>query len=238
MPLYLPGSIQIGPRAGGSGPATLPDYLASIGKDSWYGGFKAPYQLFSDIANTVPVTTDGAAWRNWLANWSAGGFSASFGQSTGSRRCALGLSRNGKPGVYGDGVDWYANLSSTTEINRSHTVLISAWATFGANNQIYSHNHLNMHFKVPVSSNSEPTLYAASGYGSLIEKVVETTPVNGTTAAFRVGWSSVGSAFYNNAPNIFRNSLGSGYTDSTIYELWYVPRLTPAEIIAALKYLA
>lgn len=223
--------------AGSSAPGTLPEYLASIGKASWYGGFKAPHQLFSDIANTVPVVTDGAGWRNWLANWSAGGFNAYFTQSTGSRRPALGTNRNGLPGVYGDATDWRAGLDSTTALNRSYTLLMSCWSTMTGSSGVFSHNN-NTHSFRTQSSVADPLVYANSTGGITVPKVIECTPVSGTTAKHRVGWSTVGTNHYNNAPSILCLSNNSILTDSTIYELWFTETLTTAEITQALKYLA
>ena len=243
MPLYLPGSVVLGPCLSGTpAPSSLPAYLTSIGKGSWYGGFKAPLLLFSDISNTVPVTTDGASWRNWLTYQSAGGFSASFGQSTGSRRCALGTSRNGKPGVYADGVDWYATLNSTTELNRQHTVLMSAWITCAAGPPcLYSHNNQQMRLVCPTTVGGMPTFYGAStSQGVKANHVLQGTPVDASTFAARMGWSTdaANSAYYNFSPNLFRSSTDAAYSSSTIHELWFVEKLTPAEITEALKFLA
>jgi len=241
--LIAAGSIVLGPTGGGSsGPTTLPEYLASIGKATWYGGFKAPNNLFSDISNTVAVTTDGASWRNWLPSWTAGGFSASFGQSTGSRRCALGTSRNGKPGAYGDGVDWYATLSSTTELNRQYTILMSAWVTCAAGQPcLYSQNGNSVRYSCPASISGMPVFYGASGQlGVRANHVSQGTPVDASTFANRMGWSThEGSTqHYNTAPNLFRSSTDAAYSASTIHELWFVEKLTPEEITEALKFLA
>lgn len=223
-------------RFSASPPGTLPAYLTSIGKDSWYGGFLAPNNLYSDISNTIPVTTDGAAWRNWLPYQSAGGFSASFGQTTGSRRCALGTSRNGKPGVYANGVDWYASLDSTTALNRPYTVLMSAWVPMTAITGIYSHN-ISSH--ALLSSTGTPTIRANGVSGPSVESVFQSTPpASGTTIACRIGWSTNGTGHYNNSPNLFRFSNNQAYSDSTIHELWFTERLTAAEITEALKFLA
>lgn len=234
------GSVQI--RRGASEIATLPAYLTSISKDSWYGGFIAPDNLFSDIANTIPVTTDNASWRNWLPSWTAGGFAASFGQSTGSRRCALGLSRNGKPGVYGDATDWYAGLDSTTELNRQHTVLISAWVKCASGPPcLYSQNNLAMRLNCSIAMGNLPSVWGSSTKKDTNANVVhQWSPVDASSYACRVGWSTEPSStqHHNNAPNLFRSSTGAAYSDSTIYELWYVPWLNPAEITQALKYLA
>ena len=238
MAISVDGRIGV-VNAGSSAPSTLADYLTSIGKDSLYGRFKAPDNLYSDISNTVPVTTDGASWRSWLPYQSAGGFSAYFTQATGTRRCALGLSRNGKPGVYGDGIDWYAALNSTTVLNLTHTVLISTWATFVTNGHIYSHSNNQMQFRAPMALANDPIVTVAAASGSAVSKVVEATPVGSTTASFRAGFVSSGTTFYNTAPNIFRNSGGTSFTDSTIYEIWLIgAALTPREISAALQYLA
>lgn len=228
--------------AGSSAPGTLTDYLTSIGKASWYGGYKAPLQLFSDISNTVPVTTDGTTWRNWLPNWSAGGWSASFGQSTGSRRCALGTSRNGKPGVYADGVDWFATLSSTTALNLQHTVLMSAWVTCAAGPPcLYSHANQAMRFNCPTAMGNSPSVYGSSSKKDTNANLVQqVTPVDGSSYSLRIGWSTdpASTQHHNNAPNLFRSSTDAAYSSSTIHELWYVPWLTPAEITNALQFLA
>lgn len=241
MPIYITGSTLVGPRAAG-GAANLPAYLQSIGKASWYGGYKVPLQLFSDIGNTTLVTTDNAAWRNWLPNWSAGGWSASFGQSNGPRRCAYGASRNGKPGIYADGVDWFANLSSTTALNLQHTVLISAWVTCAAGPPcLYSHANQAMRYECPTATGNQSSVFAASTKKNFnASHVQQATPVDASSYALRIGWSTdpASTQHHNNAPNLFRSSSDANYSSSTIYELWFVPWLTPAEITDALKFLA
>lgn len=39
-------------------------------------------------------------------------------------------------------------------------------------------------------------------------------------------------------PNLFRSSTDAAYSSSTIHELWFVEKLTPAEITEALSFLA
>ena len=240
MPLIVPGSMQIGPRpSGSSAPATLPEYLASIGKGSWYGGFRAGLQQFSDFDNLVPVTADGASVRNWLANWSAGGFSASWGQSTGSRRPAYGTSRNGKPGIYGDGTDWYMTLNSPTALDRTHTVLLSTWTSVFVYGRFYSHGANNSSFQCPNNTTTQPTFLINGTTGGVTQNtVLEQTAVSGSTSAHRCGWSTVGTGFYGSAPTLFRSTAGIVYTANTIHEIWLIgAELTPREISAALSYL-
>jgi len=241
MPLHLSGSLILGPRPSGSGgssaPATMAAYLTSIGKDSWYGQYLAGTNMTATSAGAGgAVTTDGSSVGSWLVNQSAGSFSAMFHQTSSSKRPTYGTSRNGKPGIYGDSTVYWLFLNSTTALNLSHTVLMSVWSTTTSGQYVYSHNGNNIAFKGAPPEQA----FTAGVTGNQVESVLSCAPVASTTGAMKLGISTSGSgtAYYNNAPNLFRMSSATNYSDYTIHELWFTPRLTAAEMTAALKFLA
>ncbi len=239
MPLYLPGAVTLGPRSSGTSvPSTLVAYLASIGKDSWYGGFLAGVNMTSSSAGGgSAVSTNGASLGSWLPNYSAGGWNALFSQGSSPKKPAFGTNQNGKPGIFGDGSDQFFTLNSTTALNLPHSVLISAW-TPQSSGCLYSHNVKTIAYLTGSGTDMDPSIYSGGLRNNQVPKLLQSTPSTSTTASIKVGISSVGSAFYNTAPNLFRQSDNSLFTASTIHELWFVPQLTPAELAMALTYLA
>jgi hypothetical protein len=239
MPLYLPGSVVLGPRGSGtSPPSSLTAYLASIGKASWYGGYLAGVNMTSSGAGSgTTVTTNGASVGSWLPNKTAGGWTALFSQGSGPKKPLFGTNQNGKPGIYGDGYDFFLSLNSTTALNLPHSVLISA-STLQDSGCLYSHNARTLAYVNGVSTDVDPSLYSGAVRNNQVPKALLSTPTTSTTASIKVGISSIGTAFYNTAPNLFRQSDATAYTASTIHELWFVPQLTPAEMGVALTYLA
>ena len=241
MPTIRAGSRFIGPRSAGgsSAPSDLPAYLASIGKASFYGGYRGGLNMWGSADTSSPVTGSGQTVRRWVPNWTAGGFSAEWTQSNSPKRPTYGSSRNGKPGIYGDGSGWLFTLNSITALNLPYTVLMSAWATFEANGTLYSHSDRQVQLRVPIGLTNDPITYVVTASGSSNAKAVETTPVDSTTAAIRAGLVSSGSAYYGTAPTLFMNSNGTANpTSSTIHECWLIgAALTPREISTALQYL-
>ncbi|RLS34366.1 MAG: hypothetical protein DWH81_15500 [Planctomycetota bacterium] len=239
MPLYLPGSVVLGPRgSGASAPSSLTAFLASIGKASWYGGFQAGVNMFSATAGGgSSVTTNGANVGSWLPNNTAGGWTAVFNQGSSPKKPMYGTSRNGKPGIFGDADGLHFSFNSTTALNLPHTVLISAW-TSQDSGCLYSHNTRTIAYLNGASTDGDPNIYSGGVRNNQVAKALISTPATSTTASIKVGISSTGSAFYNTAPNLFRQSDATAYTNSTIYELWFVPWLTPSEANVALTYLA
>jgi len=230
-------SLVLGPSASGGSISTLAAYLTSIGKNSFYGGFRAGLGMYSTADNSSPVT-DGQNVRRWVANWTAGGFAAEFTQGSSPKRPVYGASRNGQPGIYGDGSGWTMALNSITALNRTYTLLVSSWATFATNGNIYSHSNNQVQLRSPSSLSNDPLTFAATASGSSVSKAVETTPVSGTTAVIRAGLVSSGTTFYNTAPFLFANSGDTNYSASTIHEIWLIgAALTPREISNALQYL-
>lgn len=239
MPLYLHGSALLGPRSSGtSAPSSLLAYLASIGKASWYGGYLAGVNMFSSTNGAgSAVTTNGTNIGSWLPNNSAGGWASAFNQGSSPKKPLYETSLNGKPGIHGDGSDMYFSLSSTLPLNLAHTVLISAW-TSQDSGCLYSHNARTIAYINGASADGDPNVYSGGVRNNQVAKALISTPATSTTASIKVGISSTGSAFYNTSLNLFRQSDATTYTNSTIYELWFVPWLTPSEMNVALTYLA
>ncbi len=241
MPLNLPGSVVLGPQSSGTAaPASLTAYLASIGKASWYGGYLAGVSMFSSSSGSgSAVTTDGATVGSWLPYLSAGGWTSLFGQGNSAKKPRFGTNRNGKPGLYGDADIRNCTLNSNTALNLNYTVLMSAWVTFASGARVFSHYTNSMEFVCPASSTASPVIYTSStAYAASASSVIQTVPVNSTTSAYRVGWSSTGTGHYNSSPALFSASNNTSYSSSTIHELWFVPWLTPSEISMALTFLA
>ena len=232
------GAMTLGPApSASSGPTTMAAYLTSIGKDSFYGGYRAGMNMYSTADNSSPVT-DGQNVRRWVANWTAGSWAAEFTQGSSPKRPVYGASRNGQPGIYGDGSGWYMTLNSTTVLNRTYTVLMSTWATFATNGNIYSHSNNQIQLRAPSALANDALTFVAAVGGSSVSKSVETTPVSGATAVIRAGIVSSGTTFYNTAPVILANSGDLNHTSSTIHEIWLIgAALTPREISTALQYL-
>lgn len=244
MPLYLPGSVVVGPQSTGtSAPSSLTAYLTSIGKASWYGGYLAGVNMFTASAGGgSAVTTNGESVGSWLPYKSTGGWNSRFDQSNSSKRPVYGTNRNGKPGVYGNATDWFLVLNSSTALNQPYTLLLSAWVTCAAGSpRLYSHNNQAMAFYCPTTMGLQPQVNASSSKRDTnANHVFQASPVDASTVSYRMGWSSApgSTQHYNNAPYLLSSSAGTSYTDSTIYELWFVPWLTPAEISDALRFLA
>lgn len=244
MPLYLPGSVIVGPQTLGTpAPTSLAAYLVSIGKASWYGGYLAGVSMFSSSAGGgSAVSTNGDNVGSWLPYQSAGGWNARFDQSNSSKRPVYGTNRNGKPGVYGNATDWFLLLNSSTDLNLPYTVLISAWVTCAAGPpRLYSHNNQAMAFTCPTAMGLQPSVYASSSKRDTnANHLLQATPIDASSVSYRMGWSSAtgSTQHYNNSPYLLSSSTGANYSDSTIYELWFVPWLTPAEITGALRFLA
>lgn len=224
-------------NAGATAPATLPAYLASIGKASWYGYFRRGLGMFSESAGITPVTTFGASVGCWVPSVTAGGFSARFVQTTNSKRPSY-MSVYGTSGIQGDATTTWLQLDSTTALNRDYTVFISATALADAGG-LYSHNGSQMRASLPGGTTGPVSIYVAGVAGMTVQSVISVAPVNSTTAGFRIGWKSAGSSFYNTAPNLMRLSGNSNYTEACFADVLIVgEHMTPEQIAGAIPYLA
>lgn len=239
--LWLPNSLQIGPRpvAGGGGAGDIPELLDSFGV-SWYGGFRQGLNQFASYADQLtPAVTPGNSVGQWAPSWTAGGFSAKFVQTTNSKRPSY-MNWYGRTGILGDATTVWLNLDSTTDLNRDHTVLLAAAVPAASNTSVYSHSGSRMRFQAMTSSTNptSPPIWADNVVGMSVTSALSSFPIDATTAGYRVGWRSVGTGFYNNAPNLLRLSTGSGYSESLITEVWLIGQhLTADQIAQCLPFL-
>lgn len=232
MPLLIDGSLQIGPR-GAASITTVPEYLASISKNSWYIGYVAGSGMASNSDGSGTVS-DGGAVGKWSPIYYTSGLdTVAFTQATSGNRPAYGASRNGLPGIYGDASAWHMNLNSTTQLNGSYTVLIKAWTVLETAH-VYSHNSNGVAWSTATTTQDQ---FIVNSVQTQVSKSVFYTPVPSTTQVANVGWSTTGTAHNGFAPRILMRTSGTAPSSSTIHTLWLVPVLTASEIRGALAFL-
>lgn len=241
MSLRIPGSTRLGPRSSGSSITTLPAYLASIGKNSWYARFVAGTNMFvnSDLTGgAVALNGIVGSWQAEAANTS--NFTAYWSQSNAANRPhyatansvnCLYSSTNNPAGV---GDTRHLQLTSTTALNGAYSFLIRLPIYERDSRTPYSHNNV-FYF---VSSSGAGSLFAsvvASGFTAAdqVPHVYRNTP--GTSSGnLLMGMSQTGTGHNGTAPYVLRRS--TTYSASAISELWLVPQLTANELDAAMTF--
>jgi hypothetical protein len=239
--LIINGSHVLGPApSGGGGPATLPEYLTSIGKDSWYAQFLAGTEMYVNNNKTGGAVSLNGTVGSWAPNpANTSNFTAYWvgpgGASNPQYAASNGI--NSLVGIDNDtGETKYMDLSSTTALNGAYTV-------------IARHPFLARDIRAPYSHNTSSVYWAAgSGATNLlgaigvagttspdqIIHVVRNTPATSGGNAI-IGVSQTGTAHNNTAPRLLRRS--SGYSVTSISELWFVPQLTANELDAAMAFI-
>lgn len=231
MPLVIPGSTQIGPHAAAP-PATLVDYLVSIGKSSWYGRFLASSGLAPNSDGSGGAVADGGAVGCWAAIQAAS-FSAKFTQATSASRPAYGASRDGKAGIYGNGSSWFMSLDSTTALNGSFSLLFSGWFV-NESASVVSQNSLNLALRT--ASNIADQIYV-TGVQAISAQQSWQRGLSGANNHVRGGFTTTGTGHNGNSMNLLRRSTASEYSTSTLYEIAMCPALTHEELSRAISYL-
>lgn len=240
MPLVVNGSHVLGPAASGSGITTMPAYLASIGKNSWYARFVAGTNMFVNADLTggaVALNGTVGSWQAEAANTS--NFTAYFTQSASGDR-PLYAAANGVNSLYASGNatgdSRHMDLNSTTTLNGNYTV-------------IARHPLLARDSKSPYSHNGTAVYWgSAAGGGNLLAAV----GANGTAVADQVthvvrnfagtssgnciiGVSQTGTGHNGFAPRLLRRS--TSYSASAISEIWFMPVLTDVQLDAAMAFI-
>ncbi|CAB4162381.1 hypothetical protein UFOVP785_33 [uncultured Caudovirales phage] len=226
---------------GGSSITTLPQYLASIGKNSFYARFVAGTNMFVNADLTggaVALNGTVGSWQAEAANTS--NFTAYFAQSASGDR-PLYAAANGINSLYASGNATgdtrYMDLNSTTALNGNYTV-------------IARHPLLARDSKTPFSHNGTAVYWvSAAGGGNMIAGI----GANGVTAADQVthvirnvagtssgnciiGVSQTGTGHNGFAPRLFRRT--TAYSASAISELWFMPVLTDVQLDAAMAFIS
>lgn len=223
--------------AGSSAPATLAEYLDSLGV-TWYGGFRRGLLQYSVSTDQLtPANSEGNSVGQWCASWTAGGFSAKFVQTSNSKRPVF-MTGWGSQGIMGDATSVWLNLDSTTALNRDHTVLVSTTMPVLNGARTYSHNQSRMAISSGATASQSPVVWSNSVAVPESSPVIDVTYHDATASHYRVGWRSSGTGHYNNAPNLFRSSAGTGYSEALITEVWLVgSHLTNDQILKCLPFL-
>lgn len=223
--------------AGSSSPSTLAQYLDSLGI-TWYGGFRRGLNQFSSYANQdTPANTLGNSVGQWAPNWTAGGFSAKFIQTTNSKRPSY-MSSFGTTGIMGDATTTWLNLDSTSALNRDHTVLIATTMPVLSSARTYSQNVNRMGLISANAGSSLPRVFSDNNEGPPANPVMACTYYDASSTRYKIGWRSAGTGYYDNAPNLFRSSSAGNYSEALISELWLIGgQLTNDQISQCLPFL-
>ena len=242
MPLVINGSHTLGPAASGSGITTLPAYLASIGKNSFYARFVAGTNMFVNADLTggaVALNGTVGSWQAEAANTS--NFTAYWTQSTAGDRPHYAAA-NGINSLYsssnnpsGAADQRHLVLTSTSALNGAYSIIVRLPILARDSRSPYSHNGTALYFGTSTGAGS---LFAGIGAGGStsadqITHCVRNT--GGTTSGNAlVCISQTGTGHNGVAPYLLKRS--TQYSSSAISELWLTPQLTTNELDAAMTF--
>jgi hypothetical protein len=220
--------------------SSLPAYLTSIGKDSWYAQFLAGTEMYVNNNKTGgAVSLDGTVG-SWAPNpENTSGFTAYFAQASLVDR-PLYAAANGVNSLYAagnaSGDARHMELSSATALNGAYTVICRHPLLARESKTPYSHNTNNVMWVT--STNGQPLFasIAASGQSTAdqIIHVIRNTPAT-TAGDCLIGLSQTSTTHNGFAPRLLRRS--TGYSASAIRELWFTPQLTAVELYAAMTFI-
>lgn len=227
--------------SGGSSITTLPQYLTSIGKDSWYAQFLAGTEMYVNNNKTggpVSLNNTVESWAPNPANTS--NFTAYWTQAGGAAAAPYYAASNGVNSLVGTGNDGggsrYMDLSSTTALNGAYTVICRHPFLARDGRSPYSHQATTVYWTTGSGSTQLFGVIAAGGTTSpdqIIHVVRNTPATSGGNAIF--GLSATGTGHNNNAPRLFRRS--ANYSATSISELWFIPLLTAIELDGAMAFI-
>ncbi len=241
MPLIIPGSTRLGPAASGSGITTLPAYLASIGKNSWYAQFLAGTEMYVNSNKTGGAVALNSTVGSWAPNPSnTSNFTAYWTQAGGAAAYPYYAASNGINSLVGTGNDAgdarYFDLSSTTALNGAYTVICRHPFVARDGKSPYAHNTSSVYWATGTGSTQLFSIVsaAATTVADQVIHVIRNTPATSGGNAI-IGISQTGTAHNNTAPRLLRRS--TGYSITSISELWFVPQLTSVELDAAMAFI-
>ena len=226
---------MIGPRPAG-GPTTLPAYLTSIGKASFYGIFKPGVNCFANSDGSGGAVATGGAVGCWVAE-QAVNWTAKWIQATAASRplYSTTLSPLG-PTISGNGTSWTMSLDSATALNQDCTILMSV-ETLNMAGYVFTQN--GDAWSLYTNVGADPDHY----YGTvdLGKGAPQARRSDGTSTAwqrlrrFAVS-SGTATTRYGNAMRIL-GTAGGYFATHRIAQIAIVPKLTSAECLLATQYL-
>jgi len=231
------GSIYAG---GGSSITTLPQYLTSIGKDSFYARFAAGIGMYVNSDKTggaVALNGTVGSWEADPANTS--NFTAYFTQSASGDR-PLYAAANSINSLYASGNatgdSRHMDLNSTSILNGAYSVLVRHPLLARDSKAPYSHNGTAFYWSTSTGAGSILSAISAGGSSAADQCnwVLRNTP--GTSSGnCIIGASQTGTGHNGTAPRLFRRT--TAYSASAISELWVTPQLTAVELDAATTFI-
>lgn len=207
MPVILPSSIQIGPRA--TAPATIQAYLTSIGKASTYGIWTAGQGMAANSDGTGSVSSGGAVGC-WAPQYNSS-LNYKFIQATSANRPQYTTCSDSVACIAGNGSSWSLALESTTALNMAFTLCLSIELM---NNTGYVHSQNNDTWSLygRSSSWSVPELYHGTKDTALNTDFTIIRKATGTSYQNIIRIASVsplsGTGWYNNALTLFSSAAG------------------------------
>lgn len=236
MPILTPGMTTLGP-AGGSSITTLPAYLASIGKNSFYARFVAGTNMYVNADKTGGSPTldsgtvgswdyDAANTSNWSAYWS---------QSNAADRPRY-MTAGGVASIAGNADSHHIDLNSTTALNGTYSVLIKYTLLARDSRALFSHNVTACH--ISSSAGSAQLFSIAANGASVADQIIQVSRNSPGTSSGKgiVGVTQNGTGHNGTAPRLFRRS--STYSNSAISEIWFMPALNAEELDDAMTFIA
>lgn len=240
MPLVVNGAHVLGPAASSS-IATLPAYLASIGKNSFYARFVAGTGMYVNSDKTGGAVALNGAVGSWEADpANTSNFTAYFAQSAGTDR-PLYAAANGVNSLYALtnstlSDSRYMELNSTSALNGAYTVLCRHPLLARDNRSPYSHNGTQVYWNSGTGAGSLFSAAGAAGTTAVDQIIWVVRNTAGTSSGnLVIGVSQTGTGHNGFAPRLLRRT--SSYSASAISELWFMPQLTALELDAAMTFI-
>lgn len=230
-------------NAGSSAPSTLPAYLASIGKNSWYARFIAGTNMWTGATlNGSAASLNGTVGSWGVDSANTSNFSAYWTQASAGDRPYY-QAANGVNSLYAPTNDHasladtrHMQLSSTTALNGTYSLLIRVPYMARDTRWIYSHN--GTHFGVSSTAGSNSLFTATSNNSAVMDQiacVVRNTAGTSSGNAL-IGITQSGTGHNNSAPYLLKRL--SQYSSSGISEIWLMPALTANELDAAMTFVS
>ena len=224
----------------GSSISTLPAYLASIGKNSFYARFVAGTGMYVNADLTggaVALNGTVGSWQAEAANTS--NFTAYFAQSASGDR-PLYAAANSVNSLYASGNSSgdtkHMELNSTSALNGAYTVLVRHPLLARDSKTPYSHNGTAFYWSTSTGAGSILSAINAGGSSAADQVIWVLRNTPGTSSGnCIIGASQTGTGHNGTAPRLFRRT--TSYSASAISELWFTPQLTAAELDAAMSYI-